>query len=102
MVRSRRGPQPVDHRAGGELRECVGPQEGGKQVTHIRDRQPEFLADQRIGNRERRAIDVVDDPGNDQQSQRDALNRFQPWRRKLHSRHDSFSSPVILPHSIGV
>jgi hypothetical protein len=74
-------PQPVDHGAGGQLRESVGPQKCGEEITHVRDRQSEFLPDQRIGNGQGRPIDVIDDAGNDQHSQRDTLNRFKTWCR---------------------
>jgi hypothetical protein len=80
-------PQSVDHRAGRQLREGVSPQEGREQVTHIGDRQPEVFANQRIGDRQGRAVDVVDHARYDQHGQRDALDRFEARRRREYRRH---------------
>jgi hypothetical protein len=66
-------PDAVDQRAAGQLREGVGPEEGGQQQPHIGDRQPEFLADQGIGDRKRRAVEVIQGSGDHQHDQGGAL-----------------------------
>src|ERR1700753_855281 len=66
-----------------QLRKSVGPEECGEQVTHVRDRKTEVVADQRIGHRKRRTVDVVDDTGDDEERQRDALNGFETRRCKF-------------------
>ena len=68
------GPELVDHRACRQLRERIGPEKGGKQVAHVRDRQAEILADEQIGDRERGAVDVVDHAGQDQHRERRPLD----------------------------
>jgi hypothetical protein len=78
-------PQAVDHGAGRQLRECIGPQKGGEQIPHLRDRQTKLFPDQGIGDGQRRAVDVIDDAGNDQQSESDTLNRFKTRCRKLNT-----------------
>ena len=66
-------PHPVDQRAARQLREGVGPQEGRQQQPHIRDGQAEFLADQRVGDGEGGAVEIVQRPGDHQHGQRRAL-----------------------------
>src|SRR6202042_2595698 len=38
-------PELVDHGARGQLRERIGPQEGGQEVPHVRDRQMQIVSD---------------------------------------------------------
>jgi len=87
-------PELVDHRAGRQLRKRIGPEEGGEQIAHVRDRQPEIMADQEIGDGERRAVDIVDHAGRDQHGERRTLDRFHPGRRfqRLRHRHSSLST----------
>ena len=74
-------PQPVEQRPARQLGEGVGPQEGGEQQAHVGDRQAELLADQRVGDRERGTVDVVQRAGEDEQDERGSLCARDAWRR---------------------
>ena len=67
------GTDPVHQRAAGQLGEGVGPEKSREQQAHVGDGQAEFLADQRVGDRERRAVQVVQGAGEDQHDEGRAL-----------------------------
>ena len=71
----------VDQRATRQLEEGVGAQEGREQQPHIRNRKVEFAADERVGDRERGPVDVVQCAGKDEKGQRGALHGPQAGRR---------------------
>jgi hypothetical protein len=79
--------KPVDHGAGRQLRERIGPEESREQITHVRDGETELFADQRIGDGQGRPVDVIDHTCEHQQRQRETLNQLDAWRRQLHSGH---------------
>src|ERR1700758_1825311 len=56
-------PNAVGQCSARKLAESISPEECGKQKPHVRDRQAEFLTDQRIGDRERSTVDIVERSG---------------------------------------
>jgi hypothetical protein len=67
-------PDAVNQCAARQLREGIGPQEGRQQKPHIGNRQPKLLPDQRVGDRKRRTVEVVQRAGDHQHDQGGALS----------------------------
>ena len=70
--------EAVHQAAGGKQEECIGPEEGRKQHAHLGDRYAEVVADQRVGDRQRAAVHVIEHTDDEDECQAVALRAFQP------------------------
>jgi hypothetical protein len=76
-------PETVYQPSSRKLGKGIGPEEGREQQAHVRDRQMQVGADQRIADRQRGTVDVVHRAADHQQAQRGDLHPAHPRRRKL-------------------
>ncbi len=71
----------IDEAADGQLRDRVGPEEGGEQQAHFGDGDSELVLNEFVGHGQGGAIDIIQRAAGDEEGDGPALNRNDSSRR---------------------